>query len=82
MKVLTSILAIYGFLNLLSSIVHLIRYVKSDKKKYFKFNIVGNNSEKEEFAVKAKNIISAINIIRETLYTKDFDKRFEFLFED
>ena len=79
MKILTSILAIYGFLNLLPSIVRLIRYAKSDKKRYFKFNIVRNNSEKEEFAVKAKNMISAMNIIQETLYTKDFDKRFEFL---
>ena len=77
MKIVMLILAIYGFLCLLSSIVYLIRYIRSDRKRYFKFNVVGVNSEKEEFAVKAKDRTSAINIIRENLCTKDSDKWFE-----
>ena len=77
MKLVILILAIYGFLSLLSTIIYIIRYIRSDKKRYFKFNVVGVNSEKEEFAVKAKDRVSAVNIIRETLYTKDSDKWFE-----
>ena len=77
MKIVMSILAMYGFLSLLSSIIYLIRYIRSDRKRYFKFNVVGVNSEKEEFMVKAKDRISAENIIRETLCTKDSDKWFE-----
>jgi hypothetical protein len=77
MKIVMLILAIYGFLCLLLSIVYLIRYIRSDRKRYFKFNVVGVNSEKEEFAVKAKDRMSAENIIRETLCTKDSDKWFE-----
>ena len=77
MRIVMSILAMYGFLCLLSSIIYLIRYIRSDKKRYFKFNVVGVNSEKEEFAVKSKDRMSAVNIIRETLCTKDSDKWFE-----
>ena len=72
-----SILAMYGFLSLLSLIIYLIRYIRSDRKRYFKFNVVGVNSEKEEFMVRAKDMISAENIIRKTLCTKDSDKWFE-----
>ena len=82
MKIVMSILAIYGFLNFLSSIIYLICCIRSDKKKYFKFNVVGVNSEKDEFAVKAKDRTSAINIIRENLCTKDSDKWFECLIEN
>lgn len=77
MKIVMSILAMYGFICLLSSIVYLIRYIRSDRKRYFKFNVVGVNSEKEEFAVKAKDRTSAINIIRKNLCTKDSDKWIE-----
>lgn len=78
MKIVMLILAIYGFLCFLSSIIYLIcLIIRSDKKRYFKFNVVGVNSEKEEFAVKAKDRVSAENIIRETLCTKDSDKWFE-----
>ena len=82
MKIVILILAIYGFLCLLLSIVYLIRYIRSDRKRYFKFNVVGVNSEKEEFAVKAKDRMSAENIIRETLCTKDSGKWFECLIEN
>ena len=81
MKIVILILIIYGFLCLLSSIVYLIRFVRSDKK-YFKFNVVGVNSEKEEFAVKAKDRKSGENIIRGTLCTKDSDKWFEYPIEN
>jgi hypothetical protein len=77
MKIIVLILAIYGFICFLSLIIIIIRFARSDKKRYFKFNVVGVNSEKEEFAVKAKDRMSAENIIRETLYTKDSDKWFE-----
>ena len=82
MEIIILILTIYGFLCLLSSIVYLIRFVRSDKKKYFKFNVVGVNSEKEEFAVKAKDRKSGENIIRGTLCTKDSDKWFEYPIEN
>ena len=52
------------------------------RKKYFKFNVVGVNSEKEEFAVKAKDRKSGENIIRGTLCTKDSDKWFEYPIEN
>ena len=35
MKIVILILIIYGFLCLLSSIIYLIRFVRSDKKKIF-----------------------------------------------
>ena len=82
MEIIILILTIYGFLCLLSSIVYLIRFVRSDKKKYFKFNVVGVNSEKEEFAIKAKDRKSGENIIRGTLCTKDSDKWFEYPIEN
>ena len=82
MKIVILILIIYGFLCLLSSIIYLIRFIRSDKKKYFKFNVVGVNSEKEEFAVKAKDRKSGENIIRRTLCTKDSDKWFEYPIEN
>ena len=78
MKIVILILIIYGFLCLLSSIIYLIRL----RKKYFKFNVVGVNSEKEEFAVKAKDRKSGENIIRGTLCTKDSDKWFEYPIEN
>ena len=77
MKTIELILAIYGFICFLSLIITIIRFARSDKKRYFKFNVVGVNSEKEEFAVKAKDRTSAENIIRESLCTKDSDKWFE-----
>lgn len=77
MEIVKLILAIYGFIHLVASIVYLIRYIMSDRKRYFKFNIVGVNSEKEEFAVKAKDRTSAENIICESLCIKDSDKWFE-----
>lgn len=77
MRIVILILAAYGFLCFLSSIIYLIRFIRCGRKKYFKFNVVGSNSEKEEFAVKAKDRMSAENIIRETLWTKDSNKWFE-----
>lgn len=81
MKLNVLILIIYGLVCLLSLIINAIKF-KSNKNKYFKFNIVGVDSRKIEFAVKAKDFESAVHIIRETLCTKDSDKWFEISIED
>lgn len=71
-----TVLIIYGLVCLSSLIINIIGF-KRNKDKYFKFNVVGAESEKREFAVKAKDLESAIKIIRETLCTKDSNKWFE-----
>lgn len=77
MKIVESVLEVFGFICLFSSIVCQIRYFMNGKKKYFKFNVVDVHSRKIEFAVRAKDRETACTIIRETLLTKDTDKWFE-----
>ena len=52
------------------------------RKNILNLMLWGVNSEKEEFAVKAKDRKSGENIIRGTLCTKDSDKWFEYPIEN